>query len=205
MPKLKAKKVTLPPIMAARKMVDDRERRGLASATPERIVMAGDDLSAEPIDVRASANDARQRVNTDPLERLYRRGLLHPDPEMNEVLFMAANEYRAIWWGSGLGRSVGGINTSGVFSPATERNPGMAGSERQAHFRAKWRRAREEMGFHFHQAVDAIVLEGEEPDKVGLVISFRRDHKQARAIAMDRLAGGLRVLAHHFGFAKWKA
>ena len=196
MPRVKPK-VSLPPIMAARKMVDDRERRGVMSATPERIVRAGDDATI--------GADGVQRVNTDPLLRLYRRGLLHPDEEMNEVLYRAAEEYRAIWWGSGLGRSVGGINTSGVFSPATERNPGMAGSERQAHFRAKWRRAREEMGFHFHQAVDAIVLEGEEPDKVGLVISFRRDHKQARAIAMDRLAGGLRVLAHHFGFAKWKA
>lgn len=193
MPRAKPK-ITLPPMQIASKLVLDRERRNLASATPERIVRAGEDATI--------GADGVQRVNTDPIVRLYRRGALHRDEELNEVFYRAAEEYRRIWWASGLGRSVGGINTSGVFSPSTDRNPGMPAGERQAHFRGRYRQAREQIGFYFGRVVDSIVLEGEEPERVGYIVSYRKDEKQARAVAMDRLSEGLRILAHHFGFAK---
>lgn len=185
----------------ADELVSARERRGLASPTPERIVMAGGDLDTLQAE-QGAARDQCIRVPSDPLDRLYKRGLLHRDEEMNEILHSAGLEYRGLWWRSGLGRSCSSMNISGVFLPAGERNPGMPVGEHQAHCRVKWRQAREVLGFYFNRVIDPIVLDGDDVEAVGRLVTGRTDSRQSSAVAVDRLSEGLRILAVHFALLR---
>lgn len=195
------RKPKIDPLEKAREFVASRERKvddnGLPTAlcaTPERMVKAGADI--------AVGADNVQRVTADPLDRLFRRGQLDRDKERNGVLYQAGVRYRDLWWQSGLGRSTSSLNITGVFTPATERNPGMPASEAQAHARAKLREARDRLGFYFARVVDPIVLEGVDVEDVGKSVTGRGHAQQARAVALDRLAEGLRLLALHFTYIR---
>jgi hypothetical protein len=71
-----------------------------------------------------------------------------------------------------------------------------------AQARDRYRKARVLLGTHYGPAVDAVVVEGASLGEAGLKISHYKDRGKAIAAASERLNGGLRLLAQHYGILR---
>lgn len=173
-----------------------KSRRGVdqstGAPTPERRAMAAGHI-------RQSISPEQARVyhcEDAPLDRLEQRGQLDRDRHRNRVLAEAGRRYFEHWYKSGmsplaavdLGRAQGGGTPS----------CGMPTSELAAHHRRQYRATVQALGQFFSAVVDPIVLNEQDVAAVGRSISGHRNHGRAVAVAMDRLRGGLTVLAVYF-------
>lgn len=173
------------------------EARSAQAPTPERAAKAGDTLRQDA--VRAyHCEDA-------PIERLAHRGALAPgDAARNRILLEAANRYYEHWYLAGLS-PLGAIDLTrtggGDGTPAF----GMPVSELAAYHRGAYRNALERLSPYFQAAVNPVVLEDQTIEIIASKVSGYKHEKSARAITLDRLRGGLAVLAAHFGMARLDA
>lgn len=175
----------------------DRAAERSASApepTPERYARAGGDI-------RKGADGVR-RVEEDPLDRLYTRGCLdRADKARNHVLYLAGQRYHRHWFMSGLS-GVASIDllqagSGGASMPASS----MPRSEAAAVHRSEFRLAQGALGEHFSEVVDKIVLERRDAAEISFELTRHRNVDRGRAVVIDRLSGGLAVLAKLWGMS----
>lgn len=140
----------------------------------------------------------RCHVEDSPLDRLAARHVLARDPCANRMLHAAGQRYFEHWYLSGM-LLLGAQDVSRPYaSGAGGSSCGMPASERAAYHRQQYRAAVQALGAWFLAAVDPIVLAEQDPASVGARISGYSHHGLAVAVALDRLRGGLDLLAVHF-------
>lgn len=168
------------------------KRVPLQRATPERLAKA---------DKAAIGADQVQRVQEGPLAWLAsRRFLDRRNPERNQALADAGEEYRRHWYLSGLS-PIAAMDPTRPPVRGESMPPGfMPATERQAYHRQQYRRGEEALGMFFSVVVNAVVLEERSLEDVGKQVSRYSNAKLCRAIALDRLIEGLRLLAEEYGF-----
>jgi hypothetical protein len=163
----------------------------------ERLLRAGDHA-------RLGLGDGGARrchVEDSPLDRLAARKVLAKDPAANRILHEAGKRYYEHWYLSGMA-PLRAIDLSREGIGGAGGSCGMPATEAMAHHRAKYRGAVRVLGPWFSAVVDPIVLAEEDPQIVGMRVSGYRSDKQALAVAIDRLRGGLEALAVHFGLRR---
>lgn len=156
---------------------------GENDATPERLRHANDN------DVTA---DGARRVKEGFL-RLFNKGKLDPDPLMNQLLYAAALRYQS-------DHHIAGMNPLGAMNydrPVVDGGSG-GGNGNSDHHRDRFRRAQASMGKTFGPVVDAVVINGETLRSTGLRVTHYQHANLAGAVAGERLATGLRMLAAHY-------
>ncbi len=158
--------------------------------TPEREGKAGAFVRRDTL--------GRCHVEDAPLDRLAARHVLARDPVLNRMLHAAGQRYFEHWYLSGM-MALGAQDVSRPYAcGGTSAACGMPTSERAAYHRQQYRGAVQALGAWFSAAVDPIVLAEQDLASVGSKISGYRKPKVAVAVALDRLRGGLDLLAIHF-------
>lgn len=187
-------------LKGAAKQIDARTRAERGEIVPplERI--------ARSPEVVVGANKVIRLVE-DPLERLYNRGELgrdgagRKDADLNKVLYIAGERYREQWARSGFS-GIQARDYRKPFAVDADGPPLMAATEGQAAYRSLFRRANQALGIFLAAVVDPVVIEGAALEEIGRKVSGRSDGAQARAVAIDRLIEGLRVLSVHYRLRK---
>lgn len=157
---------------------------GLNDATPERLAKAEETL----------VDKAGARWLVDGFERMFMRGQLDDDEDVNEILHAAGLRYAEEHFRAGM-TPLGAID----YSRATVDGDGqLPMSERMEIFRQRYRAARAAMGERYAPVVEGVVIEGRTIRELGLEHTKYRDEKMAKAGAMERLNAGLRALAKFY-------
>lgn len=142
--------------------------------------------------------DGVTRLEDWPLSRLFARQHLSDDGKMNLALFEAGERLASLHAVAGLhGIKASDFNSSGGGAPGAR---GMPFSHSVAQARDEFQRVCDAIGPFFLPVVLAICVEGRKPEVIGRVVSGYADTKQARAVALDRLKGGLDSAARLFGY-----
>lgn len=146
------------------------------------------------------APDARRIV--EGFERMWKRGQLDRNHDMNESLYLAGLRYRQDHHSAGLA-PLGAIDytrdhVDGGSGAGTSAG-GLFGSENATQALERYRSARRAMGARYAAVVDAVVLDGRTLEDAGLQESRYKSGKQAAAVAQERLDIGLRDLAVFYG------
>src|SRR5690606_3824846 len=119
-----------------RRFVANRERRGLGTATPERIMKSGGHSSV--------GADGTQRIVDSPFDRAHAQGRLGSGTSCphNERRFRAGQKYRHHWYHAGLAGNLQSPDLNRIFaSDPSSNSAGMARSEAEAWHRQKYREA----------------------------------------------------------------
>lgn len=142
----------------------------------------------EECDRKVTAPD-KVRVVFDqwPLKRLHARHII------SGIQFEAGYRYYQHWYAAGL--SPFGAVDFGRVSGSREPGAGMAASERQAHHRELYRIGERALGIGISAYVNAVVLQEQDPEAVGLRLTGRSAVNQARAAAIEIIRIGLDRLA----------
>lgn len=142
--------------------------------------------------------DGVTRLEDWPLSRLFARQHLSDDGKMNLALFEAGERLQSLHAVAGLhGIKASDFNSSGGGAPGAR---GMPFSHSVAQARDEFQRVCDAIGPFFLPVVLAICVEGRKPEAIGRIVSGYADTKQARAVALDRLKGGLDSAARLFGY-----
>ena len=133
-----------------------------------------------------------------PLDALYARRALDPDPRCNPTLFEAGQRYLRRWHGSTL--------CGWRAAPTLLRHPGSSPWPSRP-----WRPlpaiaanavSRERLGTYLARLVDAIVTEERTPLEVGRGATRYTEKTTATAFAMEALRAGLTTLADDWGMLR---
>ena len=158
-------------------------------------------------DVRAASaeNDnaapgARRLV--EGFERMWKRGQLDRNPDLNESLYAAGLRYRQDHHSAGLA-PLGAIDygreqVDGGSGAGTAAG-GLFGSEAATRALERYRAARRAMGDRFSPVIDAVVIEGRTLAEAGAAVGRYSAGARAEAQAAERLDLGLRELAIFYG------
>lgn len=142
--------------------------------------------------------DGVTRLEDWPLSRLFARQHLSDDSKMNLALFEAGERLASLHAIAGLhGIKASDFNSSGGGAPGAR---GMPFSHSVAQARDEFQRVCDAIGPFHLPVVLAICIEGRKPEVIGRIVSGYADTKQARAVALDRLKGGLGSAARLFGY-----
>lgn len=142
--------------------------------------------------------DGVTRLEDWPLSRLFARRHLSNDGKMNLALFEAGERLSSLHSLAGLhGIKAFDFNSLGGGAHGAR---GMPFSQSVARARDEFRLACDAIEPFFLPTVLAICVEGRKPESIGRMVSGYADAKQARAVALDRLKGGLYSAARHFGY-----
>lgn len=189
------------------------EETNIDTANPHRVAQGLADVArhlwgvkrtaATPI---VAANDNEEQEETpviatrrsDNFQRMHTAGQLDKDAETNDVLHAAGLRYSNDHYMAGL-QPLGAIDYSRV---SVDGGSGEGMGERMAQSRSRYRKARVLLGTHYGPVVDAVVVEGQSLGEAGLKISHYKDRGKAIAAAGERLNGGLRLLAQHYGISR---
>ncbi len=173
-----------------------------ASATPtaERLARADEHYRQDA--VRAyHCEDA-------PVERLAKRRALDPDPGRNEMMRQAASRYYEHWYLSGMS-GVSAIDLTRASASSESRPVGMPATEAALAHRRKYRDARAKLaeygGDRLLDVVEFVVLNECVVEAIAVQVSGYRDRGKAIAVTLDRLRGGLGLLAVHFRIGRLDA
>ena len=133
----------------------------------------------------------RRFSDQDPLERLYRRGVL------SERQHRAGLRFVADWSQAGILQRVVATYSD---TPRSKQDFGaMPATERQADARQRVRKARSVIGTYLDGIVIDILIDERALLDTGRKHFGRRDGPQARASATDAFKIGLEMLADHYG------
>lgn len=169
--------------------------RGHEDTTRPRLIRAGPDQRV--------GQDGVRRMTDWPLHRLFsRQHLDRHDQERNRSLYEAGERYRAHWYLAGLA-PIGAIDYARATGSGEGSAGGMPVSETQAHHRARFRQGVKALGPFLTPVVDGVCLYEREPEDIGYAVSLYEDRKQARAVALDRLVEGLRLLGVDYGLLRY--
>ncbi len=161
----------------------------LLDTTPERLLKADND--------NIMGADGVRRMVDWPLARLAARGLLDKHPDTNRVLYEAGTRYAEDHHISGMD-TLSGFDPTRVFVGG-ESSAGMPRSELQAIRRDSYRRATAALGGRYQQVLYRfIVRQDDDLITIGRDVSAYQKRETARAVAFDRLIGGLHVLASFY-------
>lgn len=157
------------------------------------------DMRAAEAENDNTATDARRLV--EGFERMWKRGQLDRNPDINESLYAAGLRYRQDHHSAGLA-PLGAIDYGREYvdggSGAGTSVGGLFGSENATRAIERFRAARRAMGDRFAPVVDAVVLEGRTLEEAG-ELAGQNGRGAKIAVAGDRLAFGLRELAVFYG------
>lgn len=159
--------------------------------------------AATPI-LAANDNEEQEETATPPVrrsdnfQRMHTAGQLDKDAETNDVLHAAGLRYANDHYMAGL-QPLGAIDYSRV---SVDGGFGEGMGERMAQARSRYRKARVLLGAHYGPVVDDVVVDGQSLGEAGLKISHYKDRGKAIAAAGERLNGGLRLLAQHYGITR---
>jgi len=164
-----------------------RKDRGVGP-TPERLEQSGD---------AHVVGDDQQGHRTytmqdSPLDRLWARQRIDP------VGYSALQRYKHHWYHGGLQAGTGSVDLNRVFASDPGSMSGMAKSERQAHHRQQWRKAREELGHRPGIIVDNIVCAEWSLEIAGYSIGYASPYR-AREAAREILCDAGHRLAKMWG------
>lgn len=177
------------------RQVADRERRGIGTATVERLRRAGQDIEVSP--------EGRQRLTDAPLQQLFSRRLLarpNEAPEDNARRFAAGERLQRHAHEGALDRLAGrdwrlppgggiGTHPGGIY-PA---------SEWALMHRENWRKAVAALGKgRIGEITLGIVVEERRLVDLGRAVLGRRQEAQARAATLELLLEGLDILDEVF-------
>ena len=197
--------------MAKRKPTkDDIEQRRLVSVgengpTPERAVKAGDPLLVhratgeyrrKPGGLMEPVDSGAIRVAEDTLERLYKRGRLAPDNlGSNLAMREAGRRLESLIYRAGMTGSIPSPNLAGSGGSAPGSSPYVR-SMSILDARNELAEIRLGMVRRDWDAVEMVVVTGFTVEQGGQMLG---GSKQADAVFMDRLRGGLEWLVGHWG------
>lgn len=157
------------------------------------------DMRAAGAENDNTAPDARRLV--EGFERMWKRGQLDRNPDINESLYAAGLRYRQDHHSAGLA-PLGAIDYGREYvdggSGAGTSVGGLFGSESATRAIERFRAARRAMGDRFAPVVDAVVLDGRTLEDAG-ELAGQNGRGAKIAVAGDRLAFGLRELAVFYG------
>ncbi|TGR33017.1 MULTISPECIES: hypothetical protein [unclassified Mesorhizobium] len=159
--------------------------------------------AATPI-LAANDNEPEEDVavapvrKSDNFQRMHTAGQLDKDAETNDALHAAGLRYASDHYLAGL-QPLGAIDYSRV---SVDGGSGEGMGERMTQARDRYRKARVLLGAHYGPIVDAVVVDGNSLGEAGLKISHYKDRGKAIAAAGERLNGGLRLLAQHYGILR---
>jgi hypothetical protein len=167
--------------------IADRERRGVASSTFERVLRSG-----QEIDIGATGV---QRFSAAPLDRLFQRKAL------TERQFHAGDQYRSDVYLSGMVASKS-VNFGAVPGGGEGFSPGfMATTEKQASARRRWRAASKALGVRLTSIASEILVDsdaGRTMAQIGAQLLGRPEGKAAEAAIVEIARLLLDTLADHY-------
>lgn len=176
-----------------------RKDRGIGP-TPERLDRSGDSHVV---------GDDKQGHRTytmqdSPLDRLWiaqqrsRARKAIQVPKLAPAAYTALQRYKHHWYHGGLQAGIGSADLNRVFASDPGSMSGMAKSEKQAHHRQQWRKAREELGHQPGIVVDNIVCAEWSLEIAGYSIGYASPYR-AREAAREILCDAGRRLAKLWG------
>ena len=160
--------------------------------TPERRRRAGSAIARVSVSLPCGETAQARRVyDQDPLERLFRRGVV------DDRQYAAGLRFASDWHGAGIAQKVTSAYSD---APRTQREfSAMASTEAQIYARQRVRSARAALGPYLEGiALDILIDEWDLLD-TGRKHFGRRDGPQARASATDVFKIALDMLADHYG------
>lgn len=151
------------------------------TATRERLGHANDNFIYNPT-TRAT------KITDSPIDRML------ADGRISAFQFEAAQRYQQDWYNAGMS-TLGAMNL--------EREPvdggGESGiSDHKLDAKRRYFSANRALGDHFRGAVESICIFEQSVEAAGRKCGLK-NAAQARAVGVDRLRGGLDVLARHYG------
>lgn len=174
------------PQPTAQAVIADRERRGLLSATPERLAKSG-----APLDIRPGPEDHNpvevQRVEDWPLKLLFEKGALGPKDKGGdgERRYAAGRRYYEHWFHSGLGAGPSAVDLNAVGGSFGSRDF-LPASERAAVHRQELRRAQAALGDNRAATLTAFVVLNEMDLTKAAKAVFRGRHDRASLSALGQ-------------------
>ena len=127
------------------------------------------------------------RMSDSPLDRLLRTGRISIDQHS------AGMQFYADWYNAGLA-PLGAIDYSKIMVDGSKAS---AISEFKLGAKDRYNRSCEMLGTYFRPTVEAICLHEQAIESAGRKLGFR-NASQARAVALDRLCGGLDLLVRRY-------
>lgn len=184
------------------KIIKDRDRRDLMSATPERMAKTN-----EPFQSKLSWDDEGKSAETQiasqsPLERLHKAGALdgrNNDDALGNARFNAGEKYYGFWYFGEL-FPLASRDYRKPYTGSSDRFALLPAAERREHCRRKWREADQMFRSHGPLGLSHdrpgivthyIVIDEMPLAEVGWIVSRYRDQAQARAVATEFLIEGL--------------
>ena len=163
-----------------------------AGVTPERRRRAGGTIARVGISLPCGETAQVRRVHDqDPLERLFRRGVV------DDRQYAAGVRFASDWRGAGIPQKV-----TSAYSDAPRGRPefsAMASTEAQVYVRQRLRSARGALGPYLDGIVLDVLIDERDMLDTGRKHFGRRDGPQARASATDIFKIALDMLADHYG------
>ena len=160
--------------------------------TPERRRRAGGAIVRVSVSLPCGEKAQVRRVyDQDPLERLFRRGVV------DDRQHAAGMRFASDWRGAGIPQKV-----TSAYSDTPRTRPefsAMASTEAQVYARQRLRGAREAIGPYLDGIVLDVLIDERDLLDTGRKHFGRRDGPQARASATDVFKIALDMLADHYG------
>lgn len=161
------------------------------TAAPERLVRAANDNTKLPGNV--------VRLTDWPFYRMYSRGQLDPNPEVNEDLYAAGFRFYTDWYHSGMASySSPDLSRPIVDQSHQAREPI---GEQQLIRRRLYREARAALGERFREVIEPIVLEDKTAKDIALSVTRYKQIDTATAVTIEKLNTGLQLLRSHYNSA----
>lgn len=155
--------------------------------TFERLAFANDNFTVDPA-TRA------YRMRDTPLDRLHRTGLLHADHDINDMLHVAGQRYQADHFAAGLSP----LGAQDYERPIVDGASPKGESDYRVGAYERHRSARNDLGSFFGPVTHSVVVQEQSLKSAGRSLGIG-NAPQARAVALDRLREGLRILAKGYG------
>lgn len=180
-----------PPVTDTEEIVKPTRQR-LRLAKSPAVIIDGKVVVAANDNFVIDSETGAARMQDSPIDRLRRTG------SITEGQHTAGKRYYADWYAAGLAPLGAFDYTRPIVDGASPK--GDSDYRSSASFR--WNAARKAMGGFLAAVVDPVVLSEQPVESAGRAVSGRADRREARAVAMDRLLGGLDVLCKSYGIAK---
>jgi hypothetical protein len=158
--------------MAKRKSSNFTVERRQSGPTPERLAKAGEHFVV---------GDDKQggriyQFHDSSLDRLYSRltkaaKTIAAEEQLRKE-YIGLQRYKHHWHHAGLQEAIGTVDLNRVFASDPGSMSGMAKTEKQAHHRHQWRRARERLGWKEGIVVDNFVCAGWGLDVAGVTLGY---------------------------------
>lgn len=181
------------PLDKIRTRVTERERIGLTSATPERVLKAGEEGTEY-------THSNVQRLHTGPLDKLWKNGeLMHRE-------FHAGDQFRLDHFRSRMDPGAPTVDWGAIGGNFGPRNPSMFGGQEVADARLRWRKVQDTLGPKPRKRAGLVwtvltnaILSENSAEELGAKIFGRGDRREARAAGHAGFQVALSALADFYG------